>query len=416
MQAQQFVKVGGSATDIAINPKNGKVFVVSNKNVFTDYNTSSKRWRTYSSRPNNASSIAITKDGVVYMVSTAKDVFIEVKGKWIKVPGIKTNEVITTRFGKIFAIDTSKKLRQLFGGQWKLLIGQNRNSNGLNQIVGTSSKGLHGLDGSNRFREFAGTWKTLNGQPNKITLDQKTNRIYAVGRNKGIYSWDSRAKKWNLLKGTRKDFVDVAVHNGEIWAISANKAIYKYDPRKRASNYAGVYRITFTRALTRTSEQHIQKSVDFFGTFGIYAKGLNATREVDIQPMDGFKNRVWDVSKSDPQNAKAFFWKGAPKYIQCFIPEEGLKRSFRKRYTGEFELGIIREFNVSNSVANSNLYFDLQTNIKMKTAAFYDVDFKFQRLKMPIDEIPMNKELFFLVKAPGNLLNEMFIGFKVERR
>ncbi|PQJ16279.1 hypothetical protein BST99_11630 [Aureicoccus marinus] len=79
-------------------------------------------------------------------------------------------------------------------------------------------------------------------------------------------------------------------------------------------------------------------------------------------------------------------------------------------------MGIIREFNVSNSVANSNLYFDLQTNIKMKTAAFYDVDFKFQRLKMPIDEIPMNKELFFLVKAPGNLLNEMFIGFKVERR
>lgn len=355
MQAQQFVKVGGSATDIAINPKNGKVFVVSNKNVFTDYNTSSKRWRTYSSRPNNASSIAITKDGVVYMVSTAKDVFIEVKGKWIKVPGIKTNEVITTRFGKIFAIDTSKKLRQLFGGQWKLLIGQNRNSNGLNQIVGTSSKGLHGLDGSNRFREFAGTWKTLNGQPNKITLDQKTNRIYAVGRNKGIYSWDSRAKKWNLLKGTRKDFVDVAVHNGEIWAISANKAIYKYDPRKRITSikdYSGTYKVTITRRL-RSDTPLVP---EFYGVAGVRLQNRKGGRLVTINPKNNMPARFLDIPQNDMAKVR--------KLSRPIKSNTLLGTVAYNDYEWYYTINQVREFDLSKADADENAEFKFELNLK----------------------------------------------------
>ena len=109
--AQQFVKVGVRASDIDINPKTGKVFVVAGKNIFTDYDSNAKRWKTFSTRPNNAKSVSVTKDGVVYITSTAGEVFIEVKGKWIKVPGVKTDEVIAAKDGRIYAIDTNKKLR-----------------------------------------------------------------------------------------------------------------------------------------------------------------------------------------------------------------------------------------------------------------------------------------------------------------
>ncbi|MEM8763143.1 MAG: tectonin domain-containing protein [Bacteroidota bacterium] len=414
--AQEFKKVGGQATDIAINPKTGKVFVVAGKNIFTDYDSSAKRWKTFSTRPNNAKSVAVTKDGVVYITSTAGEVFIEVKGKWIKVPGMKTDEVIASKDGRIYAIDTNKDLRQLYNGKWNQLSGQNKITNGLNQVIGIGPKELYARAGDNSFTKFSGgKWNTLNGKPNKIALDHKTGIIYAVGRNKGIYKWENRTNKWILLPGTRKDFVDVAVHNGKIWAVASNKSIYYYDPNKKTADYQGTYRFTFTRVLVFAVEQAmLQKSVDFFGSFGVYANGLTNTKTKSINPLDGAQNTVWKQSKLKATNVHAMFWK-TKKYAPFYGHNSTLDRTSQSRYTGEFELGRIREFEVKGETANSNLWFDLQANIKMKTLT-YDVVFEWQRLKLPVDKLPMNKEIFFRVEAPRPALNHFFIGFKVNKK
>jgi hypothetical protein len=238
LQAQQFVKMGGQATDIAINPKDGKVFVVSNKNIFTNYNTISKRWSTFSTRTNKANSVSVTRDGAVYMVSTAGEVFIEVNRRWIKVPGIKTAELIASKDGRIYAIDFSKKLRQLYRGQWNQLIGQNRISNGLNQVIGIGPKELYARASNNAFTRFSGgKWSTQQGYPLKIALDHANGNMYAVGQNRGIYKWNKQTKRWDMLPGNRSDFKDVAVHNDAIWAIATDKSIYRYKPRTVHSNY-----------------------------------------------------------------------------------------------------------------------------------------------------------------------------------
>ncbi|MEO0508052.1 MAG: tectonin domain-containing protein [Bacteroidota bacterium] len=397
-QAQQFVKVGGQASDIAISPKDGRVFVVAGKNIFTDYDNSAKRWKTFSTRPNNAKSVSVTKDGVVYITSTAGEVFIEVKGKWIKVPGVKTDEVIAAKDGRIYAIDTNKKLRLLNNAKWNLLSGQNRISNGLNQVIGIGSKELYARAGDNSYSKFSGgKWNTLNGKPNKIALDHKTGIIYAVGRNKGIYKWVFSSNEWVLLEGTRKDFKDVAVHKGIVWAITVNNTIYYCDTSKKAKDYTGTYEVSFLQLGAP------KKGNKYYGGMGVYLNATIKSGKVPIGPLNGKKNRAWDISKEGPQvaNKSGFSW------IDSF--ESG---SRRKTTASSLEIEGIRKFKLVGEAAKGYPEFDFQFNVKR-----YDGNLpgmrgvgQWERQKIKMDDLILGKVYYrYLISC------DAVISFRVDK-
>ena len=283
-QAQQFVMVGGQATDIAISPKDGSVYAVNASKNIKKYNTRSKKFLPYATQSKNVTSVSVTKDGVLYMTSTAIDVYLASNGRWIKIPGIKTNEVICLKDGTIMALDLNKKLRRLNASKWNLATGLNIERGGINQVIGTSINDLRVRMSDNAFKSYSRVnLYNLIGKPLKIALDHKTGIVYAVGRNKGIYKWVKSTKKWVLLAGTRMDFKDVAAHNGKIWAVATNKSIYYYDPDKQevtsnTRDLSGTYKV-FLNKISRVYGDKI------YGVMGVYLKSKTASGTVVTPPL-----------------------------------------------------------------------------------------------------------------------------------
>ncbi|GAB5564710.1 MAG: hypothetical protein Wins2KO_17730 [Winogradskyella sp.] len=407
INGQTFVKVGGVATDIAISPKDESVYIVSNKNVFHNYNKSTKKWKLFGKRTNNVKSISIHPNGSVYMVSQSNEVHINVKGKWIKIPGIKTNEVDIDKDGNIRALNLSGRLHQLIGGKWKSQTKMNASQDGFRQVIGQSKTLSYARFNTNAFHVYKnGRWKKLSGSPLRITMDDKKKIPYAVGRNKGVYMWSLSKNKWELLKNTRKDFKEVAVQNGKIWAITTNNRIYHYASVTATSdeiqNYEGTYRVTFTRVVGYAPELLAFKSVDIYGTFGVYLEAKTSSNNTFIVPLNG-KNRVWDISKNYPSAVR-------PKKTEITL--NGKKETFR----GELPIGMMREFEIRGEAANEYLTFDIQSNIAQKTA-IGEREFKWKRKKMKITDVTLGRE-YFLNVNPGNWLTDStyLIGFKIEKR
>ncbi|MET1258265.1 hypothetical protein ABV409_02940 [Flagellimonas sp. DF-77] len=351
LQAQVFEKVGGQATDIAMNPKTGKVFVVSGRNIFTDYDSRTKRWKLFSSRPNNAESISITKQGVVYITSTSDEVFIEVNGKWIKVPGIKTKEVICERYGlHIYAIDEYKKLRYLRSGKWTYDRHRNKGVTGLKQLVTMSTAEFFATNNNNEFMEWvAGKWRIRNGKPNQIALDHKTGAIYAIGQNRGIYKWNKNTDRWSIIPNTRKDFVRLAVHDGVVWAVTVNNAIYYADTTKKAKDFSGTYEVIVDRLGAP------KKRNKYYGTIGIYLSADTKSGRAMISPTNGQKNRLWDIPKQGPSVAheNGFSW-----------TDSFTAKARRKQAAGSLEIGRSRKFKLVGEAAKGYPEFDFQFNVK----------------------------------------------------
>jgi len=228
LSAQNFVKVNGKAKDIAISPKDGMVYIVDQKGSIKQYNSKTKRFEPFGGRQGNFKSVSVTRDGVVYGVSNTGEVFIEVKGRWIKVAGIQTNEVVCEQAGNnIYAIGKDDLPYILKGGKWSVDSRRTNGTTGIKQMVAINSKKFAGLNMQNQFMEYvSGKWVIRNGKPNQIALDHWTKEVYAVGRNKGVYRWNSKSRKWILLPKTRKDFKSMAVHNGVVWATTESFEIY----------------------------------------------------------------------------------------------------------------------------------------------------------------------------------------------
>jgi hypothetical protein len=410
INAQTFVKKQGAATDITINPKDGSVYVVgTSKNVFK-YDTRSKKFKPFGKQSKNIKSITVHSNGSLYMVSTSNEVYIDVNGRWNKIPGIKTTEVDIDKNGNVRALDLSGKLKKLFQGKWKDESLVNRNTSGFNQIIGQDSKVVYGRFKNNAFKiHKSGKWTTLNGSPLKITMDDKTGEVYAVGRNKGIYKWNSSTSKWVLLKNTRKDFKDLAVHNGKIWAVATNKAIYYYDNNKRTKDYSGKYKVTVTRVLLNAPEFKIGKNIDVYGTIGVYVESKTKSGNTKINDISNKKPRIWEVSKSKPEKPYFKF----KNYIEYTYWVDG--KSYANRAFGEIKINRTRSYNIQGEAANKTLTFDVQTNISQK-AIPVDIEFRWERLHVNIDEVVFGREYFIRKDATVSPANNVAIGFKIEKQ
>ena len=382
MQAQLFEKVGGSATDIGINPRNGKVFVVSNKNVFTNYNPSSKRWSLFGERLNKAKSVSITRNGLPYMATTNGEVWFYKNGGWNPIiGGIKTYELNSGIDGSIIAMDPLKRPRILKLADWNLAYSAQTR---LSQVCRVNASEQYSRDINGYFQKWdarSRSWKKLNGKPNKIAIDHKTRDIYAVGRNKGIYKWNKATNKWILLPKSQKNFVDLAVHDGIIWGVTSNKSIYKCDTRNIITDYAGTYKVIITRRLR--GDTPIMP--DFFGVAGVRLQNRKGGRLVTINPKDGLPPRFLDISKNNMAKMRKL---SRPVYKRDLI-----SNSYRNSFSWSYTINQVREFELSGADANENAEFKFEFNVREN--GFNVKEFgKWYAYVLPIADVKFGKEYY----------------------
>ncbi|MEM9868187.1 MAG: hypothetical protein AAF765_10890, partial [Bacteroidota bacterium] len=325
-------------------------------------------------------------------------VYLASNGRWIKIPGIKTNEVICLRDGTIMALDTGKKLRRLYASKWDLATGLNNQRGGVNQVVGLSVNDLNVRMPDNAFKRYSrGNLYNLNGKPLKIALDHKTGMVYAVGRNKGIYKWVKSTKKWVLLPGTRNDFKDVAVHNGKIWAIATNKAIYYYDASKQSvtsnqSDFSGTYRVFINKIGS-------DKGRNIYGVMGVYLKTKIKSGLVPIPPLHKKPNRFWDYPKNSKRTANGPGFR-SDKFLN--------NRDKNLKWEASIDIDKVREFKLAGEAAKGNPTLDFEININTEMTG---KDWGgWNRCKVPLKDIQLGKEYYIWHGLSVNA-----ISFKVEK-
>lgn len=401
--AQRFVKVGGAASDIAISPKDGEVYVIGKGNIFYNYNERSRKWALFGTRINSAKSVSIDKRGKVYITtSISGDIQQWTGSNWDRILGITTWEVTCPKDGSdILVINThNNELRQFqkskIKGKTSEWIPPRRVvTKKLKQVVALRSDLLYARDLNNAFVKYArGRWYTLNGNPLKIALDHKTGIIYAVGRNKGIYKWISETEKWELLAGTRKDFKDLAVHDGKIWAVATNGSIYYYDPPKSYSNrdFSGTYRVSVN------SIGSIDKNKKYYGLIGIYLRARIASKYTLLKPLDDKPNRIWDIPLDSALPAKG---KG-------FVAKEPYSAS-KKSINAKSSLFIdkIREFRLAGEAAKGDPELSLEMNVKRgkeNLPGMRDVG-EWENLKVKLGEIELGKEYYYYHVTSGSVIS-----------
>ena len=405
MNSQRFLEVAGTATDVTISPKDGSVYVVSKKNAFK-YNPRTKKFERFGKQSKNVLSIADNPNGSIFMVSTSNQVYVDVNGRWNLIPGIKTKKLDVDKDGTVRALDLSGKLHKLYQGKWQRRNAANKNASGFNQVIGQNAKVLYARVKDNSFQKFTnGKWIKLNGKPVKITMDDRTGDVYAVGRNKGIYAWHKPSQKWKLLPGTRKDLKDVAVQNGKIWALGIRGAIYTYDP-KATPNGHGTYRVTLTRILAFAGEMTIGDNINLFGAIGAHVQAKTGSFQHKLKPLEG-SNRMFDHKKDYPA-AVSPVKKGHLDYQN---PGEYW---MSENYNGSLTIRESRDFLIEEHMDLNSVVFDIQANISQKRPI--DMPFGWHRKKVSLVNLVPGKEYFFsFSESAGMGRTGITIGFTIER-
>lgn len=397
--AQAFVKVDGQARDIAISSKDKGVYIINTSGNVERYLRKTTNYRSHGELSKNAKSITVDPNGTVFMVSTSNDLHIDIKGRWNKIPGMKVTEVDINRKGSIRVLNTSGRIFYYYDGTWNPHSKANRSTSGFNQFVTTpSSKEMYARFKDNTFTHFkGGTWQTLSGKPLRIAIDNANGNVYAVGRNRGIYKWNTSSKKWELLKNTRKDFKEVAVYDSDIWAISMNGSVYKYDKNKPPLDVPGTYKVTITNLGSP------KKGKKYYGTMGVYLNAKFDNYVAEIPPLDNLKNRFWDtpLSSALPANGGGYRAKGVLNSIDNSITSEA-----------SLEINKVREFKIVSDLAYGNPTFDFQFNVKqgrLDLPGMRDIG-QWERIKIPLEEVSFGKEYHY-----SHLTSGTVISFKIEK-
>ena len=334
------------------------------------------------------------------MVSKTNAIFYDYKGKWQIISGIKAKDIDIDKDGGVWALNMSGELYKLFKGQWQKKSNRNSGVSVFNQVISQNSKVQYARFKDNSFNVFKnGKWKALSGKPLKIAMSDGSNYAAAIGRDRRVYTFNERSNKWVALKGTRKDFSDVAVEFNTFWAIGTDKSIYYYDwssnNQKETSSidFSGTYRV-YIKAGGTASE-----GMEFYGTMGVYLNTKVNGAPSSVLPLEG-GNRYFNVSKSKPikVNKKSIKINRPLNCSNCY-------RTYNHNYS--FTIDKVRRFKLVGDQANKNATFDFQFNIKHKYLTG-DIG-EWERVKLKISEIDFGKEYAFSTESLATIV------FKIEK-
>lgn len=472
-KAQTFqLKQGiGLATDIAINPNDGNLYIVGvSKNVLK-YDQTKKSIKSYGPKSNNVKEIDFSNNGQVFMLSTGKQLHQLKNNQWKKLGSGKYNSFCVDSKNHPWVVTSSKKLTQYYLGTWKSI--PSLPARNVTKVVAYSDNLCYVIKSDKSISMFSnGTWVKLPGKVVDIAFDKKNNEVYSIQHPNRVFKFNRQSRKWVALKGGYGNFTKIAVHDGEIWAVNKNKKILHYNPStaivspppkakilnntslstrttsnssmskmssnssstsripannssrnnrtnnnsstatSQKKNYAGTYRFMLTKILTFSPEQSaINKSIDIYGTMGIYVTSKNSVDNVKLTPLNNQRNRMLDIPKGNTVEIKPIHHKN-PKKVKV-LEDDGNSNFYT--YYGEYEVDRIREFKVSSAFANNQIIFDLQTNMTQKLLAG-ELNFGWKRRMINIDDIELGKEIFMKVRAGSYPGSYLYIGYKITKQ
>ncbi len=229
LNAQTFKKAPSTAIDVAIDPSNGKVYVIgeASKNVFY-YNTSAKRFRAYLNGA-DAQRITVSSTGDVFIVRQNKKVAKVVNSKWEDVkPFSYSKDIAGDEKGDLFSVFAiNGKAINYKNGNWQNSINY---GNKYDRIAARHSKDVWLVGQDKRIKHyFKNKLNSVAGRAIDIAIDFATKDVYIVGGSKQIFKWNKSKKDWDKLPGTRTDIKNIAVHNNQLWCTTFNNQIYYAD-------------------------------------------------------------------------------------------------------------------------------------------------------------------------------------------
>lgn len=412
--AQKFTKVKGKATDIAISPKDGSIYIVgTSKNVFK-YDTGAKKFKSFGEQTKNVRNINITKRKM-YMISLQNTVHKNNNGFWEEIPGIKAKSLLIS--SNVGVLNLKNELYNAFRTRSGNVIKTIWISNGINNLSKKNKQIIQGNDktyylraNDNSFQKYVastnrrkkvGKLTNLRGKPLYITVDKVKNTIYAVGRNRGIYKWNVTKQDWSFLDGTKNNFKRIAVNNGEIWGITTDNSIYYYDKDKAKKDtdykkYSGTYKVTYEDIYT-------SKDAKLYGNIGVYLEAKTKSGNITIKPLDNKRNRMWEVVKESPQLANK-----SGRRITEFLSYKGIEKR-TDQWQASIEIDKVREFKLIGEAANKDATFDFQIHVKKEVLLGRDFG-GWERVKLKISDLVLNKKYFFY-----HIGTDTAISFKIEK-
>lgn len=382
VKAQSFVKVQGAATDIAISPKDGSVYVVgTSKNVFK-YNFNSKRFAPFGPQTKDVARIAVSNLNQIF--ASKINASIECSNgssSWTKLSAF-SNDVATDNNGMLWV---SMKNRggdiQTYDNAWKRPLKAIVNVSKVAPVNQNTAWVI--MNDKSIQKHENNRWNNMPGAALDIAVDTKTKEVYVIGTSKRIFKWNNTSKKWLPLAGTRTDFESLDAHDGKIWAVATDKSIYEYTTNQNSiqSNlnnanidYSGIYRIHIIKLISTKGND------EFFGTAGVYLEANTKSGAVKINPQNNEANRYLDIPRNNISKVRR------DKTIVDNITYDYSMKIDRKR-----------EFKLLGEAANESAVFDFQFNIKkygLTGAGLFGDYGEWNRQKINVKDVEFGKNMY----------------------
>ncbi|MEO0899075.1 MAG: hypothetical protein AAFY71_21870 [Bacteroidota bacterium] len=434
--SQSFTKVTGSANDVAINPKDGKVFVIDkNKNLFV-YNPSRKAFENKGGRSTPLSNISISRSGIVHAAAsnkTGKELkSVNGRSVWSN-KGSNISYIACGRDGSLFGVNVYTSSPVRYSNGWRpFSIDPKYKGKVKRMVVFAPTYMIYLLKDNSIVRYIKGKYTVMPGKATDIAIDFANANLYIIDLGKRIRKWDVSSKQWKLLPGTRRDFVSLDAGKGKIWATTTNKSIYRYNPAggtisatkaPDTRNYTGTYRVTFTRMMGLSQEDRWKH--DFYGTIGVYLKGKIQSGGASLDPLGNKPNRVVDLPKNYPtKRRKLSRVVRGTNFEYLFGPQQTAKKgpslllpvpvrpiNASTSWDLAYPIEKSREFRLVGEAANGEATFDIQMNIKNKL--WNGEEGKWERVKLKVKDLKLGKEYMYITRSQGSA--NRGICFKVEK-
>lgn len=391
--AQNFTKVPGAATDVAIAP-NGSVYVVGTSKRVFKWNNSKKNWDTFYDAGRQAKFIdaqnnylnTVNSRGQLYTTntSTKSSRLLKSLGSGLKDYGQKGAMILSTGIA----------LNQPARDKKQTLADAPIN----NKVAAVNEQSMYVIknDKSIWFCQRNKKGVKLPGAALDIAYDPIKKKVYVIGTSKRIFVWNASRRNWDTVRNTRNDFANLAVNNGVIWATTAKGDIYTTASTSSGTSNTGVYKLKITLQKV-TSFGPINKDGDTF------LLAFNPTLKIGSSKTNiKMKDRRYAKMSREIQR----YGKGNQLYVTrkrnesdfdkvLIKPGKNLRNTFSINNSGVFEIPKNTPLTESNldfsiginfsEVSEGTLYLNRQTaklNLKeilnyltgKKSASNYDYD------------------------------------------
>lgn len=435
--AQAFVELKERAVDVTFSPKKGKFFIIGdNRKQILEYDKRRNKFKAYGPEfPTSMQQFVFDAGGDAYGLTEKNVMYRRVGEEWksanLDGEGGGRGHVYNLGEGVnkkskvwILRIPTGDVFRYSWRRNRRVL--PVKSNKDFRKIAPLSNDLFYLIKKDNSIHMYKnGELTRLPGRASEIAVDRKMKDAYIIDNRRRIAKWDKKSKNWKVLRGTRTDFKKLSVFAKNIMAVSTDGKLYQYDryakpvqesatttaPTPKPENeYAGTYRVEITWIFTNSGDQrNFGKSIDIYGTMGIYLNAKTGGVNVDVKPINKKKNRILDISKNDPIHVK-----GIPKKTIRNAIVGGKKCSSCFYAYGEHEIDKIREFKVPANLANGYLTFDLQANISHKLLVGKSSP-GWKRQKINIKDVNLGKEEYMILyEKLGS--TEFLVGYKITKQ